>query len=225
MKILVACEESQAVTLAFRKKGHIAYSCDIKPCTGGHPEYHIIADVLEVIQGGCFLTESGEEISIDCWDLMVGHPPCTYISNAGIGYFNIKRYGIKAEQRMLDRLVAAQFFMKLYMAPIPKICIENPVGFVNSFLKPTQVIHPYFFGDPHKKRTCLWLKGLPALMHACEDTLLIEKTHVAAEPIYIDSSGKPRYFTDAISGGTKNTQTLRSKTFPGIAAAMADQWG
>lgn len=211
-RVLVACEESQAVCIAFRNKGHEAYSCDIQECSGRRPEWHIQGDAIEVAYG-------------QQWDLMIGHPPCTYLSNAGNGYFNSEKYGYKARNRMTYRLHAGDFFMKLYNAPIRKICIENPVGYMNSIINATQTIHPYFFGDPHKKRTCLWLKNLPMLIHSNGGDLFQENTHVFAAPIYIDKSGKPRYFTDSISGSRKTSQKERSKTFPGIANAMADQWG
>lgn len=210
MRVLVACEESQAVTIAFREQGHQAFSCDIQECSGGHPEWHYKADVFDVIDLG--------------WDMMIAHPPCTYLSNVGNGYFNLKKHQ-SAVVRWQKRMGAAEFFLKLYNAPIDKICIENPVGFINSILPPTQTIHPYFFGDAHKKRTCLWLKNLPPLFHSEKEDLFTSKTHVFAAPIYIDKSGKPRYFVDSITGGRSTTQKERSKTFPGIAKAMAIQWG
>lgn len=211
MKILVACEESQEVTKAFRNKGHEAYSCDIQPCSGGLPEYHFQQDIFEVIEMG--------------WDMMIAHPPCTFLSNAGNRHFNINKYGSKAIKRMIDREFAAIFFLKLFDAPINKICIENPVGFINHFLPPNQTIHPCFFGDADYKKTCLWLKGLNPLLHVKESDLFNAQTHVKVKPVYIDNSGKPRYFTESIRGTNEEIKLLRSKTFPGIAKAMADQWG
>ncbi len=212
MKILIACEESQAVCIEFRKLGFEAYSCDIQECSGGHPEWHIQGDAIEQAYSGHY-------------EMMIAHPPCTYLSNAGVGYFNIERYGMKALERWKNRIEAAEFFMQLWNAPIGKICIENPVGFMNNNLHATQVIHPYYFGDNDKKRTCLWIKGLPPLNYAMSDTLFDSKT-AAPEPVatYFDKSGKPRYFTDAYSGSNNETKMLRSKTFPGIAKAMATQW-
>lgn len=211
MKVLLACEESQAVCKEFRKLGHEAFSCDIQECSGGHPEWHYQQDVFEVINMG--------------WDLMIAFPPCTYLSYAGNGWFNVDKYGDKAVQRMIDRNDALSFFMKLYNAPIDKICIENPRGYPMKFIKPTQVIHPYYFGDEDKKTTCLWLKNLPPLLHSAHDTLFYEKTHTKEpEPRFIEKSGKKRYFTDAFLPG-KDRQKLRSKTFPGIARAMATTWG
>lgn len=218
MKILVACEESQAVTKAFRAKGHEAYSCDIQECSGGHPEWHLHGDVLDYINKG--------------WDLMIAHPPCTYLTHAGIGYFNIDVYGDKAIERRILQLDAAKFFMKIYAAPIQKICLENPVGFINHWLKPTQIIHPYYFGDTHTKKTCLWLRNLPPLQHSKNNSLFFEKTHVESLPLsvqerkpsknYKGGEKKNRYFVD--SKGSHSSKE-RSKTFPGIAQAMADQWG
>lgn len=158
------------------------------------------------------------------WDMIIAHPPCTYLSAAGNGYFNIERYGHKAEDRFRRREEAVDFFLKFVRADCAKICIENPVGYMNThFRKPEQTIHPYFFANSednsdnyHLKRTCLWLKGLSPLQR---ETFLD-----APPPIYIDKSGKKRYRTDAISGSNKNKK-LRSKTFPGIAKAMAEQWG
>lgn len=178
---------------------------------GGYPEYHLQCNVLDIIN--------------DNWDIAIFHPTCTFLSNAGNGYFNIAHYGGKALQRIELRKEAEIFFMKLYNANIPKICVENPVGWMNHIIKPSQVIHPYMFGDSDKKRTCLWLKNLPKLIHIKSNDLFMNKTHVNCEPTYIDKSGKPRYFTDSISGGSKLSQELRSKTFPGIAATMAEQRG
>lgn len=160
--------------------------------------------------------------------MMIAFPPCTFLSFAGNGYFDISKYGQKALDRWRSRIDAMQFFMDLYNANIPKIAIENPMGFpFSAFRKPNQTIEPYFFGDSDKKRTCLWLKNLPELKHNSQDDLFNSRTHVdKPDPIYIDKiSGKKRYITDAISGNTKDSKLLRSKTFPGIAKAMAEQWG
>lgn len=164
---------------------------------------------------------------------MIGHPPCTYLSNAGIGWFNEDKYGQKAIDRKQKRNDAMIFFLRMYNAPIDKICLENPVGYPNTFFrKPDQVIQPYFFGDCHKKGTCLWLKGLPKLIHTKQDDLFAQRTHTAAPQPLIVQYRKPskyynggevknRYFTDAFSRDSKT----RSKTFQGIANAMAEQWG
>jgi len=159
------------------------------------------------------------------YDMMIGHPVCKFLSNAGNRYFNIEKYEDKALERWYKRIKGAEFFMKLWSANIPKICLENPVGFINSFMPPTQTINPSFFGEPENKRTCLWLKGLPKLVHIKEDGLFGGKTHVKVLPTYIDKSGKPRYFTESISGFDKEAEKKRSKTFIAFANAMADQWG
>ena len=158
------------------------------------------------------------------WDLIIAHPPCTYLSGAGNGYFDVSKYGDKAIQRYVDRTDAAIFFMVFLTAECKHIAIENPVGFMNGhYRKPNQSIHPYYFAasqddfeNYHKKKTCLWLKGLPNL----ERFTALEEP----KPIYVDKSGKKRYFTDAISGFSKDSKKNRSKTFPGVAHAMATQW-
>lgn len=229
MKVLVACEESQTVCKAFREKGHEAYSCDTQECSGGHPEWHIQSDVLNVINGGVMVLQSGERVFIDGWDLMIGHPPCTYLSFAGIGYFNIKKYGEKAIERHRLKDQAMYFFTKLWEASIPKICLENPRGFPMQTIKPTQMIHPWYFGDEHKKLTCLWLKGLSRLNGSFE--IAMNKSKYEPKPLYVHERKpsanykggelKARHFTDYVSRYAK----IRSKTFPGIARAMAEQWG
>jgi hypothetical protein len=203
MKILIACEESQIVTKEFRKLGHEAYSCDIQECSGGHPEWHIKDNVLKVIN--------------DNWDMMVAHPPCTYLSYAGIAHWN-------KPGRLEKRLNALEFFAKLWLAPINKICIENPKGCASpTIAKYTQEIQPYYFGDNDLKTTWLWLKNLSPLIHFKKDDLFNKGTHVKPKVYAIDNTKrkKKRYFAD---GYTRN-QKMRSKTFPGIAKAMAQRWG
>lgn len=220
MKVLVACEESQAVCKAFREAGHEAYSCDIQECSGGHPEWHIKGDVLKAIQGGNLTTQSGDKIYIDKWNMLIGHPPCTYISYAGTQSWN-------NPGRVFLRLEALNFFAQLWEAPIEMICLENPKSCASPVIaKYSQEIQPYYFGDSDLKTTWLWLKGLPPLKYELTGNLFSEQTAVdRPEPIYIDNTErkKKRYFTDANkgSGGSKK----RSKTFPGIARAMAEQWG
>jgi len=191
MKILIACEESQEVCKAFRAKGHEAFSCDILPCSGGHPEWHIQGDVLEQLDGGC--------------DMMIAHPPCTYLSNAGAswlypkGEINCERYESGMEGR--------DFFMSLLNSNIPKICVENPTpSKVFDLPIHTQVIQPYEHGHPFQKRTLFWLRGLPLL-----------------EPTNILDVGEPTTTAKWFNG--KDRKRSRSKTFPGIAKAMAEQWG
>lgn len=221
MKVLLACEYSGIVRDAFLDRGHDAWSCDILPTES--PGNHYQCDVLEVLGFG--------------WDLMIAFPPCTYLTNVGIGYFNVERWGQKAIERQAKRESAFKFFLSLYNAPVKKICIENPVGYMNGhFKKPSQIIHPYFFGDPNLKKTCLWLKGLPRLEHHPTDNIFSNKTHTAKpKPLYIHerkpgkhysgSEIKNRYFVDTMSGSHSDRAHKRSKTFPGIAKAMADQWG
>ena len=194
MKILVACEESQAVTKAFRAKGHEAYSCDILDCSGGHPEWHIKGDILEQLDKG--------------WDLMIAHPPCTYLSNAGARFLYPK--GILNQDRLRLGIEAKKLFMKLYNADIPRVVIENPIpSKVYGLPKYTQTIQPYEHGHPYQKRTCLWLKGVD----------ILKPTDVLENPKSTKVAG------NWFNKGGKERQKNRSKTFPGIAKAMAAQWG
>lgn len=146
MKVLVACEESQAVCKAFRKLGHEAYSCDIQECSGGHPEWHIQGDAVQALDGGCFFTQSGEVKSIDKWDLLIAHPPCTYLSNVATRQYSLKcNPPEKVVKRWEERAKASVLFMKFMLADIPHIAVENPVGFMNTaYRKADQIIHPYF---------------------------------------------------------------------------------
>jgi hypothetical protein len=205
MRILLACEESQAVCQEFRKLGHDAYSCDILDCTGPNPEWHIKGDVLEVIK--------------ENWDMMIAFPPCTHLAVSGARHF--------VEKKKDGRQKAGiDFFMEMINAPILKIAVENPIGIMSSiYRKPDQIIHPYYFGDSYSKSTCLWLKGLPKLKHVRkEDSLLFpeEVSHVDKGEFVTFSSGKrmAKWYNQASGNGH-----LRSKTFPGIAKAMAEQWG
>lgn len=207
MKILVACEESQAVTIELRALGHEAYSCDIQPCSGGHPEWHLQQDVLEVLK---------QE-----WDMMIAFPPCTHLAVSGAAWFKEKR----ADGRQQEGI---DFFLALANADIEKIAIENPIGIMSNLYKePTQIIHPYYFGDSASKATCLWLKNLPKLIHYAEDDLFNKKTHTelkkskTANGIEFDAWW---YSTCKISIKNGERAKARSKTFPGIAKAMASQW-
>lgn len=155
-RVLVACEESQAVTIELRKLGIEAYSCDLEPCSGGYPEWHLQQDVILLLD---------QE-----WDMIIAFPPCTFLTVTGNRWFNIERYGNKAIQRHKDREEAINFFMVFANAKCNRIAIENPIGHMSSvWKKPDQIIHPYYFGDPERKSTCLWLKGLPQLQHQKED--------------------------------------------------------
>ena len=202
MRILIACEESQAVCIAFRQKGHEAYSCDIIDCSGGHPEWHIKTDAMELIKMR--------------WDMIIAFPPCTYMTKAGAVRMRVK--GEIVPERYQKAMEAKEFFMKFYDADCPKIAIENPVPMKLIGLPPyDQIIQPYQFGHPYSKRTCLWLKGLPPLF----------ATEILNEHIpYVDggckdAKGNYRRF----QGRKERDPKIRSKTFPGIAKAMAEQWG
>lgn len=222
MKILIACEESQAICKAFRERGHEAYSCDIQECSGGHPEWHIKGDCLPLLNGKCsFITQDGEQIRIDtAWDLLIAHPPCTYLSTAGNRWFNVEKYGEKALKRLRDREEALDFFMKFVNAECDKIAIENPVGIISTrYRKPDQIIQPYQFGHYAKKATCLWLKGLPKL----KPTNIVDIKEKRDWDMWDaqrmkDENGKFIPFNDP------RLPKLRSKTFQGIAKAIAEQW-
>ena len=221
MKVLVACEESQRVCTEFRKLGHEAYSADIQEPSGGHPEWHIQGDVLPYINGNCkFKTMDGTEHTIEGkWDILIAHPPCTYLTVTGNRWFNVERYGDKALQRIKDRTAAAQFFMEFVNADCKHIAIENPVGYMSThYEKPTQIIQPYMFGHEAQKKTCLWLKNLPKL----------EATKVVTPPRRVKfKSGKtmPEWYAKAWHLPADERSKMRSQTFEGIAKAMAEQWG
>lgn len=195
MNILVGCEESQVVCMAFRLKGHNAFSCDLQKCSGGYPQFHFFDSIWDIINGGNLKTEDGNAVYIENWDMIIGHPPCTYLSNAGNDYFNLTKYK-DAYVRWFERYDAIDFFCKMFTKKIPKICLENPVGFINGIWPPTQVIEPYYFGDSDKKRTCLWLKGLPKLIHVSQDDIFSKKTHVSVQPKYtfISKNGKAKKY-------------------------------
>lgn len=210
MRVLVACEESQRVCIEFRKLGHEAYSCDIEPCSGGHPEWHIRADVLPLLNGDCsFQTVDEIEHKIyGKWDMIIAFPPCTHLAASGAKYFEQKRRDGRQQQGI-------DFFVRFVNADCERIAIENPVGIMSRiYKKPDQIIQPYEFGDPFEKRTCLWLKNLDPLK---------SKNMVNPPERQKLSSGKtmPAWY----SKGGKDRQKNRSKTFPGIAKAMAEQWG
>lgn len=225
---MIACEESQEVCKAFRALGHDAYSCDIQECSGWHPEWHIQGDVLRVLNpsplplsdscGICFCTMEGKFHKVDRWDLIIAHPPCTYLTVAGNRWFDEKRYGDKAIQRKRDRQEAIDFFMKFVNADCEQIAIENPIGVMSTvYRKPDQIIQPYQFGDPARKATCLWLKGLQPL----------QPTNVVEPEVIRYKNGKtddPWHY-NTLSLPSKERARERSKTFPGIAKAIAEQWG
>lgn len=224
MKVLIACEESQTVCKAFRKRGHEAYSCDIQEPSGGHPEWHILGDALQAVEGGQVTTMDGKTHDIGKWDLLIAHPPCTYLAVSGNRWFNIARYGDRAVERLKARKEAAEFFMEFVNADIPRICVENPVGYMSThYRKPDCIVQPYEFVHPARKKTCLWLKNLPPLIPTdvvSPGEILSGGYSVGASANYAtDENGKILRWNDP------RTQKARSKTFPGIAKAMAEQWG
>lgn len=198
MKVLCACEESQAVTKAFRALGHEAYSCDLQECSGGHPEWHHMGDVTEILSRG--------------WDMIIAFPPCTHLAVSGARHFEAKRKDGR-QQGAID------FFMLLANAPCDKIAIENPVGIMSSvWRKPDQIIQPWQFGDPFTKSTCLWLKGLPPLT----PTKIVDK---GERTVFASGKSHPKWYADAFKLSPAERAKARSKTFQGIAEAMATQWG
>ncbi len=204
IRVLVACEESQAVTKAFREIGHEAFSCDLQECSGGHPEWHFCEDVFEVIKRE------------PKFDLMIAHPPCTYLSVSGARWLYNKD-GTRNEARWINQYEGINFVKKLMDVDIDRIAIENPVSVISSQIRePDQIIQPYWFGDKSRKTTCLWLKNLPKLI----------PTEMVEPDIYICKNGKTfsKDYMVALKAGNGRGKA-RSKTYLGIAKAMADQWG
>ena len=208
MNVLIACEESQEVCRAFRAKGHRAFSCDIQACSGGHPEWHIRGDVLHIINGhrgmdgiyrSWFHTDNGEAHNMpDRWDLIIAHPPCTDLASSGARWFAEKQKDLRQQK-------ACVFFMQMILANCDKIAVENPIGIMSTvYRKPDQIIQPWQFGHGETKSTCLWLKGLPLL-----------------KPTNIVDGRERRVWR--MSPGPERSK-LRSRTYPGIAKAMAEQW-
>ncbi|MEE1340050.1 MAG: hypothetical protein UHG91_04600 [Succinivibrionaceae bacterium] len=231
LNVLVACEESQRVCTEFRKLGHNAYSCDLLKCSGGHPEWHFNQDVLEVIKNKGGKLETGEEAFIKGnWDLMIAHPPCTFLAVSGAKWYyhpddkdlpiEKRRPHPKFPNRAKDREDGANFFLALANADIKYIAIENPIGIMNTrWRKPDQVVQPYYFGDSFSKKTCLWLKNLPNLI----------STNMVDPGEYIEfKSGRriPKWYSDGLTKtkSAEERRTWRSKTFPGFAKAIAEQW-
>ena len=234
MKILVACEESQRVCTEFRKLGHEAYSCDIEPCSGGHPEWHIQDDVIPLLNGNCdFKTVNGDmHHLIGKWDMIIAFPPCTHLAISGAAWFDKKREDGRQED-------AIKFFMNIMNADCEKISVENPVNIISGNyiekyfpelqkkykfpIKPTQSIQPFQFGDMARKKTCLWLKGLPQL----KPTKIVDCGKIVGKGFSVGASAD--YARDengkSIAWNDPRTAKARSKTFPGIAMAMAEQWG
>lgn len=218
MNVLVACEESQTVCKAFRAKGHNAFSCDTQPPSGGHPEWHILGDATLLLKSRdiVFDTMDCEKHFVSKWDLLIAHPPCTYLSNAGARHL---WKGRKLNQeRFALGLVAKSFFLMFLNAPVERICVENPVpSRVYELPKYDQIIQPYMFGHPYTKRTCLWLDGLPDL----KPTNIVEPVAT-----WCPSGSYSHKHGEKHRGMfTKDRARMRSKTFSGIAEAMAEQWG
>ena len=210
MRILVACEESQTITKELRKLGHKAFSCDLLPCSGGYPDWHYQQDVFEVIDKG--------------WDMMIAHPPCTFLAVSGARWLYNKD-GSRNLERWQNQLKALKFVKKLMNAPIDKIAIENPISVISSNIrKPEQIIQPWQFGDKAQKSTCLWLKNLPKLT----PTNIVDKGEF--KEWICKKTGKTKrqalWYLEALNKAKTPEQrrTLRSKTFKGIAEAMAIQW-
>ena len=219
MKVLIACEESQTVCKAFRAKGHEAYSCDIIEPSGGHPEWHIKGDVLPLLNGNCtFQTlDTHTHTQVGQWDMIIAFPPCTDLAVSGARWFPEKQKDFRQQKSVV-------FFMHFVLAHCDKIAVENPIGIMSSiYKKPTQIIQPYEFGNPVRKSTCLWLKGLRPLLptEIVEPNIINDGKSTYSGPAYYakDENGKILRWKDP------RTAKARSKTYPGIAKAMADQWG
>lgn len=246
MRVLVACEESQRVCMAFRAKGHEAYSCDIMDCSGGHPEWHIKGDVLKIlnprinlipfvtlngitsdsVKGIYFKTCDNIEHFVERWDMIIAHPPCTFLTVAANKLYNIEKYGEKAIKRLEDREKAKEFFMAFVNADCDKIVIENPIGIMSTYYrKPDQIIQPYQFGHPYRKSTCLWLFGVDPLIPTnivdfeCIHSNGKSGGYSGASWVVRDENGK------ILPYGDPRVAIARSKTYTGIAQAFADQWG
>lgn len=216
MKVLIACEESQEVCKAFRAKGHEAYSCDVQEPSGGHPEWHILGDALKALEGGQVVTMDGVTHDVGKWDLLIAHPPCTYLSNAGARHL-WKGHQLQAN-RVMFGIQGRDLFMRFWWEDVPRICVENPVPSKVFCLPPyTQAVQPYEYGHPYSKKTCLWLKALPPLF----PTDIVEPVATWCP------SGSYAHKHNERNKGMFTTDRAknRAKTFPGIAKAMAEQWG
>lgn len=235
MNILVACEESQAVTIELRKRGHNAFSCDIIECSGGHPEWHIKQDVLPLLQREedgnngwhyiYFRTMDGKLHSVEKWDMIYFFPPCTYLTNTGNRWFNVERYGDAAIQRAKKRQEAAAFFMAGWNADCDKVVIENPIGYMSTyFRKPDQIVHPYYFAEEEddenceRKATCIWYRGVGPIRY-----------EIRFAPRVIEyKNGKGTdspWHMETMKLPPEERAKARSKTFPGVARALAELAG
>ncbi len=217
MRVLVACEESQEVCKAFRALGHEAYSCDIQEPSGGHPEWHILGDAVKALSGGRITTMDEKVHDVGKWDLLIAHPPCTYLTNASAVRMRVK--GEIVAERYAKAIEAKAFFMSFLTADCEKIAVENPTPLKIVGLPPyTQAIQPWQFGHPYTKRTCLWLKELPPLVPT---EIITEGVTSWVNGGCKDAHGNYRRF----QGRRERDPINRAKTFRGIAAAMAEQWG
>ncbi len=217
LKVLVACEESQRVCSEFRKLRHEAYSCDVQEPSGGRPDWHILGDAVPVLRGGQIVTMDGKSHYVDKWDLIIAHPPCTYLSNAGACRL-YPRKGQLDQDRYQKGLAAKEFFMQFYNADCEHVAIENPIpSKVFDMPSYTQIIQPYEHGEPYSKKTCLWLRGLPEIKPSqmVEDYKPYVSCGTSANKGNKDKAGVSR------SGGAAK---VRSRTFKGIARAFATQW-
>lgn len=221
MKVLIACEESQTVCKAFRARGHEAYSCDVQEPSGGHPEWHILGDALEAVKGGEIVTMDGQRHDVGEWDLVIAHPPCTYLTaSSAVCLFN-PDHTVKDWARERRGWEAKKFFLAMLDSGVDRVAVENPAP-LRYFKLPeySQIIEPYMFGDPWRKRTCLWLRGLPPL----SATNVVEP-----EGLWVGSTSSRRESTRKVQSryalASHRDSKTRAKTFPGIAAAMAEQWG
>lgn len=231
INILIACEESQRVCIEFRKLGFNAYSCDLLECSGEHPEWHFQQDVFRTINERGGTLQNKQRISVNRWDMMIAHPPCTFLAVSGAQWYyhpedkelpiEKRRPHPKYPNRAKDREEAVKFFLGLARADIPFIAIENPIGIMNTrYRKADQIVQPYHFGDSASKKTCLWLKNLPPLKY----------TKIVDPGEFIEfKSGRriAKWYSDGLTKTktAKERQVWRSKTFPGFARAIADQWG
>ena len=218
INVLIACEESQALATRFNANGFRAFSCDLQDCSGSHPEFHIKGDCLNLLDGHCFFqTQDKQYHYVNQWDLIIAHPPCTYLTVTGNRWYNVEKYGDKAIQRLKDREEAIDFFMRFTKTTCKHVAIENPVGVMSTiYRKPDQIIQPYQFGDHHRKATCLWLKGLPTL----SPTEIVEP-----KVVRINGTSMDEDYCKAWGLPKEERQRIRSKTYPGIANAIVSQWG
>ena len=243
MNIIVACEESQAITKELRKLGHNAYSCDLLSTSGGHKRWHYKGDIFDIINKNkvTFITEDNTKVKIQKWDMMIAHPPCTFLAVSGARWFyhpedshlptSERRAHPKFPNRRKDQKEAIDFVIKLWSVKIDKIAIENPIGVLSSSSlgKPTQIIQPWWFGDNATKTTCYWTKGLPNLKknNQVEKKELLGEKIEKGEVITLSSGKKmQKWYAEALakSKTADERRTLRSKTFPNMAKAIAKQW-